>query len=418
MVEQRGPGEGSEHDPVGSDRAGDPSRDDGERVDPATAGEGSELSDNDLADKDHAGTGDDERPADVETEPGSDYDGADAAQHDETADAADVVPFPEREARNTERDEHDGNGESGNNSESGDDGELDDTDLDDDSDEIAEHVDLAALQSDDALLTALGGTDPDVDTNASTERSGPTLEALLVSWRRDVDAAPIGELVDVDTAATTIEQAKRPARRRRRHWHLVPVASAAAVLMIAFTGVGVAARDALPGDMLWGVAKILYTDHARAAQAANLAEMRLSEASEAWDNGQRQEAAAALSRANDRIENVDSEHGFSDLRAAHESLSAKFERHPGSGLDTSTTSSTTEQEQPNLPPPSSQPSPSMPPDPPSDAPTTSPGTTDPPTETTTPSDEPSPSPDESTEEGTTWSEPGSGLFPQGETSSP
>lgn len=411
MVEERGPGEGAERDPVGSDRAGDPSRGDEERVDPATAGEGSELSDNDLADKDHDGTGDDERPADVETEPGSDYDGTDAAQHDETAEAADadVVAFPERQARNTDVDEH--TGERG-------DTESDDAEIADDSAETAEHVDLAALQADDALLTALGGTDPDIDTNASTERSGPTLEALLMSWRRDVDAAPIGELVDVDTAATTIEQAKRPLRRRRRHWHLVPVASAAAVLMIAFTGVGLAARDALPGDMLWGVAKVLYTDHARAAQAANLAEIRLNEASEAWDNGQRQEAAAALSRANDRIENVDPEHGFSDLRAAHESLSAKFDRHPGSGLDTSTTSSTTEQEQPNLPP-SSQPSPSMPPDPPSDAPTTAPGTSDPPTETTTETTtEPSPRPDESTEEGTTWNEPGSGLFPDNETSTP
>ncbi|QGK71462.1 hypothetical protein GIY23_19840 [Allosaccharopolyspora coralli] len=406
MVEQRGPGEGSERDPVGSDRAGDPSRGDGERVDPATAGEGSELSDNDRADNDHAGTGADEGPADVETEPGSDSAGTDAAQHGETADAADathadVVPFPDRAARNTDVD---------------DDSDLDDLDLDD-SDEDAEHVDLAALQSDDALLTALGGTDPDVDASESAQRSGPTLEALLVSWRRDVDATPIGELVDVDTAASTIEQAKRPARRRRRHWHLVPVASAAAVLMIAFTGVGLAAKDALPGDMLWGVAKVLYTDHARAAQAANLAQMQLDEASAAWDNGQRQEAAAALSRANDRIQNVDPDHGFSDLRAAHESLSAKFDRHPGSGVDSSTTSSTTEQERPNLPP-SSQPSPSMPPEPPSDAPTTSPGTTNPPTETTTsPSDEPSPSPDESTEEGTTWSDPGSGLFPQNETSS-
>ena len=72
--------------------------------------------------------------------------------------------------------------------------------------------------------------------------------------------------------------------------------------MIAFTGVGVAARDALPGDMLWGVAQVLYTDHAQAVQAATSARENLRTAEDLLEQGDREAAEAALRSAKEQMD--------------------------------------------------------------------------------------------------------------------
>ncbi|GAA0525314.1 hypothetical protein GCM10011581_14670 [Saccharopolyspora subtropica] len=267
-----------------------------------------------------------------------------------------------------------------------------------------EPVDLTALQDDDALLDALGGTNPDVAFPADDER--PSLEALLVAWRQDVDAAPIGELVDVETAAAAIAEGHRPLRRLRRR-HLVPVATAAAVLMITFTGVGVAARDAQPGDMLWGVAQVLYTDHARAVQAASSAREDLNTAESAIEHGNRQAAAAALQSAQEQMRGVDDEHGLSDLRAAHASLTARMDR--GDNAQTSEQSTSQTPPTPSVSPSPSQPQ--IPPVPPTDS------TSEPPTSTTptAPTTSPSETSGSSENPSSGW---GSSLFPHNSSRTP
>lgn len=191
-------------------------------------------------------------------------------------------------------------------------------DLDDADDEP---IDLAALQSDDALLDALGGTDPAVPGDSSG--AAPALETLLVAWRRDVDATPIDDLVDVETAVSVITEARRP-KRKIRKWHLVPVASAAAVLMIMCAGVGLAAREALPGDMLWSVAKVFYSDHAHAAEARENAKNDLEEAEWEWNRGNIADAGALLDSAEQYMQDVDKDHGLALLQETRESLAAKF----------------------------------------------------------------------------------------------
>lgn len=273
-----------------------------------------------------------------------------------------------------------------------------------DSDEIGEPVDLTALRQDDALLDALGGTNPEVPERSGT---GPNVADLLVSWRQDIDSAPIGELVDLDRAASTIEQARRPQRRgwfRRRH--LVPVATAAAVLMIGCTGVGVAARDALPGDMLWGVAQVFYSDHAQGVQAATSARESLRTAETALDDGDPGSAESALESAQQRMHSVDDEHGLSDLRAAHASLSARVEDGVPPG-DDPTTEVTTSEETP--PPTSEETSPSSEPENPLPPPTEEPTTTPP----TTSTDDPTTPPTTTTSETSETSEESSTDSPWG-----
>ncbi|PRW64688.1 anti-sigma-D factor RsdA [Actinopolyspora mortivallis] len=220
--------------------------------------------------------------------------------------------------------------------------EADEEDLDTD----GEPVDLAEVRADDELLDLLGSTEAERGDTADAEAD---LEALLLAWRREVDSAPVGELVDTDRAVAAVEEG-RPRRRARRRRHLVPVATAAAVLMITFTGVGVAARDAGPGDALWGVTQVLYSDRAASAAAASRAENQLELASRAWQRGEQEEAETALHRAAQQLRTVEPGQR-SDLRQAHASLSAKFQ-HPPESPDSSSseeTSSTHEQG----PPPSS-----------------------------------------------------------------
>ena len=193
--------------------------------------------------------------------------------------------------------------------------DADDGTDDDDTDDTdgADLADLSLIQADDALLDALGGTDPCVDGQLADQE----LSTLLLSWRRDVDGEPFDELVDVDTAASVIAAARAP---RRRHRLLVPLASAAAVLAIAFTGVGVVARDARPGDPLWGLTRVLYSEHARSVEAAASVRADLDTARSLLAGGRIAEARDVLQRVESQLGVVNTEDGRNDLTARHESL--------------------------------------------------------------------------------------------------
>jgi hypothetical protein len=175
-------------------------------------------------------------------------------------------------------------------------------------------VDLGAVRADDALLDALGGGNPELNSALA----GHELSALLLSWRRDVDSEPFGELVDNETAARTVLNARRAARRRPRL--LVPLATAAAVLAIAFTGVSLAARDARPGDALWGLTQMLYTDHAHSVEAAVAVESDLNAARSALSQGRIGDARTALANAQSSLPLVSNEDGRTALSKTHESL--------------------------------------------------------------------------------------------------
>lgn len=265
-----------------------------------------------------------------------------------------------------------------------------------DADEVGtEPLNLSEIQSDDALLDALGGTNPSVP--GESEEAGPALESLLVAWRREVDAAPIGELVELDEAAGAIAAGRRPRRRSRRR-HLVPVASAAAVLMIGFTGVGLAARDAMPGDMLWGVATVLYADHSRSSLAVDAAQQDLNVADSALQENRTGDAKQALERALEHMKAVEDGQRLDQLRSTHRELLRRYEGGTSpSEPSTSETSTSTHQPTSMTPsPPPSQlplppPEPSVPPTTPStpsssQVPTTSPSA---PSETSGTSDRPS-----------------------------
>lgn len=188
-------------------------------------------------------------------------------------------------------------------------------------------IDLSAVQADDALLDALGGADPKI----ADELGEAELNALLLTWSREVDGEPMPELVDVDTAVATIRTAavaRRQHRRGSKRRLLVPVAAAAAVLGIAFGGASVAARDAQPGDTLWGLTKVLYADKADSVQASYDVRAEFKAAQDALNDGEMDEARDALEKAEDRLRKVDADENRDGLKQQHEQLMDRLEEDP------------------------------------------------------------------------------------------
>lgn len=126
-------------------------------------------------------------------------------------------------------------------------------------------VDLVELQADDELINALasglgvsgpGNRGYDVDDR---------LVALLSSWKGDVDREPIPDLVGADEAVEMLQ----PAKPSRRLSFLRPLVAAAAVAACALAVVSISAHEAQPGDALWSVSKVLYSERAEQVQAAS-----------------------------------------------------------------------------------------------------------------------------------------------------
>lgn len=233
-------------------------------------------------------------------------------------------------------------------------------------------VDLSALHADDDLLTALVS----FDNSASGADQDPELKSLLLSWRLDVDAEPITELVDTDTALATIAVGNRIHKRKPRY--LVPLASAAAVLVIVFAGMGLAARNAQPGDALWALSQILYTQHAQSVEAAASVRNDLHHASEALQQGHFQEARTALAQAQNSLPAVDSADGKASLQQQQQSLLTQLEITSGSTPSTTTSANGTTVVSSTAHPPSSTTTTTTQP-----PPTTTTTTQPPPTTTTT-----------------------------------
>ncbi|UMP02095.1 anti-sigma-D factor RsdA [Amycolatopsis sp. EV170708-02-1] len=268
-------------------------------------------------------------------------------------------------------------------------------------------ADLSAVQADDALLDALGGSDPKMADDLGDQE----LNALLLAWRRDIDSEPLAELVDVDTAVVTVKTAALARKHGGRRRLLVPVAAAAAVLAIAFAGTGLAAKDAQPGDTLWGLTKVLYADHARSVEAAAAAKLDLEKANLALAGGRLDDARKALDEAQAALSQVTDEENRDQLLEQHRQLSAQLQNPGQQPLPP-------DQQSPSQTPVATTPQPTpQPTAPPTSLPgggnpgTTLPGTTTPsPTPPTTTSEPPPPT--------TSTTPPASGNDPGGSRNEP
>ena len=208
-------------------------------------------------------------------------------------------------------------------------------------------VDLAAVQADDALLDMLGGggrTPGDTDIDVDGE-----LASVLVAWRREVHVDSNRLLVDTDTALAVISAARRPARRRGPLFG--PIAAAAAVLVIAFSAVGLVAKSAQPNDQFWGVTQVLYPEYARSVEAAAFVRTELNKADAALREGHPEQAKASLQRIQQQLPVIAEAEGRTDLTARHHELERELVADPSVQSSPPESPDASSPEQPAVPAP-------------------------------------------------------------------
>nr|WP_281376524.1 anti-sigma-D factor RsdA [Actinomycetospora corticicola] len=174
-------------------------------------------------------------------------------------------------------------------------------------------VDLAAVRADDALLDAIAGgaISGGVGTGDVFGRPGQDddhLAAILASWKADIEAEPMPELVSLDEAAQAVEaghdaRERRAGRARRR----MPFAVAAAAIAVALSGFTVAVHSAQPGDAMFGLTKVFFSSHADNVVKAENARNTIVEANKAIARGDKATAASLLQSVQGQIQAVQPE---------------------------------------------------------------------------------------------------------------
>lgn len=192
--------------------------------------------------------------------------------------------------------------------------------------EIEEPIDLVAVQADDELINALSAGMSVSSPGVGGYDADDHVAAILAAWKAEVDATDIPELVDVELAAATIAAATRPKIGRMRH--LAPVAAAAAVVVLAMGGLSVGSYAAKPGDALWEVSKVLYSERAKSVEAAARVEGLIDNAKRALLSGEPAKASQELQKAAGDIAVVRSEDGKENLAEVQTFLAAKAEETP------------------------------------------------------------------------------------------
>lgn len=169
-------------------------------------------------------------------------------------------------------------------------------------------ADIHRVVVDDALLDRLGsGTDVLDD--------GP-VEAMLQRWRAEwllpaLPAVPSGRVVRRATA--WLKPDPRCSRRHRSWQAATGIAASIALLLGATTAIG--SRTAHPGDPLWPVTELLWSDRADSVRAQQSAQHSLVEVRQALAVGDLPRARAALSSAATVLTKVESQDEHDLLQA-------------------------------------------------------------------------------------------------------
>ncbi|GAA4935756.1 anti-sigma-D factor RsdA-like protein [Actinomycetospora succinea] len=169
-------------------------------------------------------------------------------------------------------------------------------------------VDLAAVRADDALIDALaGGAGAAGDTGAYGfgGTDDDRLAAILAAWRADIEADPMPELVTLDEAAEAVTAGHESRDRlRSRGRRRMPFAIAAVAAAVACAGLTVAVHGAMPGDTLWGVSKVFFSERAQGVERVEEVRNRIEAANGALARGDTQTARNELAQANVAIPQV------------------------------------------------------------------------------------------------------------------
>jgi hypothetical protein len=209
-----------------------------------------------------------------------------------------------------------------------------------DDEERVDPVEFLAIRADDELLDGLStgllvgpayteGCGSGVHSGYADDQH---VLALLAELRAEIDSVPFPELVMVDEACDAIAAGRRAVRPRRR---LMSLTAAAAVTVMALSGVALAAGNAQPGDALWGVSAVLDANRARSVEAAYRVDTALATARQALAEGRVAEARATLASVTPDLDKVsDPERKVQLSRTARNLTDAADEAREGERVQT------------------------------------------------------------------------------------
>ena len=175
-------------------------------------------------------------------------------------------------------------------------------------------VDLAAVRRDDALIDAISGNGL-VETKNTEEYE---LATLLADWRAEILAEPMPAGPDLDEVVAAVDRelgARKtltavppttPSRARSKGQLrlLRPLAGAAALVAVAVGAATAVSYGAEPGDPLWGVKQVVFSEQAQSTEARIDTASTLQRAEQLIAQGNADEARELLTSAESRSGDV------------------------------------------------------------------------------------------------------------------
>ncbi|MFD4429332.1 anti-sigma-D factor RsdA [Nocardia sp. NPDC058497] len=177
-------------------------------------------------------------------------------------------------------------------------------------------VDIAAVRSDDALIDAIASDGP-VRTDSPEEFQ---LASLLADWRADLLAEPMPAGPDLDTVFAAVNQeigarqVRVGASSRGRLRLVRPILGAAAALAVVFGGITAFSYSAAPGDPLWRVKEVVFSEQAQSTVVARVDD-DLVAAQKLLEGGDPEQARVMLEQASATATQVDDQGKREDLVA-------------------------------------------------------------------------------------------------------
>ncbi|MBV6756884.1 anti-sigma-D factor RsdA [Rhodococcus opacus] len=187
-------------------------------------------------------------------------------------------------------------------------------------------VDVTAVRRDDALIDAIAGGGP-VATDSPEQYE---LALLLTNWRADIVSTPMptGPLLDDVIAAIDASDDVRSARgaARGKLRLLRPIAGAAAAIAVVMGGATIFSYDAEPGDPLWSVKSVVFSQQADSTVAQIDTTSQLQEAERLIAVGDAESAKNLLDGAADRAGGVRDADMRNELDVWRAKLAAEVEK--------------------------------------------------------------------------------------------
>jgi len=182
-------------------------------------------------------------------------------------------------------------------------------------------VDIAAVRRDDALIDAIVSGGP-VQTDSAEEFQ---LAALLADWRTELIEPPMPSAPDLDAVVAAVNQevgarkVRVGAQTRGKLRLLYPITGAAAALALIIGGTTAFSYSAEPGDPLWRVKEVVFSEQAQST-VVQRADNELSQAEQALAQGDYNQAAALLERAQTNVDQVSDDGKKQDLESEWQQL--------------------------------------------------------------------------------------------------